>query len=295
MSNYYETLGVSKTASLSDIKKSYRRLALKYHPDRNSSDPAAEREFKKISEAYAVLSDPQKRQQYDSFGSANFHQQYSHDDIFRGADFSSIFEEFGFGGRSQTGFESVFDQLFGGRRGGVPKGQDVESSIEVSFQEAYEGCERSLNLRLQDGTRRSLKVKVPKGIHSGAKLRVAGKGLDPHYSSGQRGDLYIRVEVLSHGVFTRNGQDLQVALPLRITEALLGASKEVETPQGTRKIKIPAKVKPGTKVRLKGLGFPVFGKEGVFGNLYVKVEYVLPSRISGEQRKALEYLQEVGL
>ena len=168
MSNYYDILGVNKSASESDIKKAYRKKAMEYHPDRNQNNPQAEEKFKQVNEAYAVLSDKQKKQQYDMFGDQKFHQQYSSDDIFRGTDFGSIFEEFGMGG-------NIFGNIFGGgfqqgQRGGFgrgpQKGQDVEYPVTVGFMDAYNGTERRVQFSLNDGTKRDLTVRIPQGIQS---------------------------------------------------------------------------------------------------------------------------------
>ena len=298
-SEYYSKLGVSKTASDDEIKKAYRKLALQYHPDRNKGDAQAEAKFKEISEAYAVLSDKEKRKQYDTFGESGFHQRYSTDDIFRGADFNSIFSEFGMGG---GGFEHLFGGMFGGggRRGGggqpqrSTKGQDVEYALQIGFEEAYRGSQRQVDFQLSDGTGQSLRVKIPAGMKDGGKLRVAGKGVaSPH--GGEPGDLFVQVQVASHPLFTREGDDIYGNLQLKISEALLGASKEVQTLEGDKQVKVPAGVKAGTKIRLKGLGFPKVGKTHDKGDFYAIVEVTLPSSLDASQHEAVLRLQDVGL
>jgi curved DNA-binding protein len=323
LSDYYQTLGVERGASLEAIKKAYRKLALKYHPDRNPDKKDAEANFKKINEAYAVLSDPQKREQYDRFGDSRFRQQYSSDDIFRNTDFSSIFQEFGFGGN----FEDILGGLFGGGRGGrggrgtkappgfeffsgsfgqggtggfspggmghgAPANQDVESEIEVSFLEAYQGAEKQLSLRFSNGETRKLTVRVPQGIQEGQKLRLAGKGPTSPY--GGAGDLYLVVKMLADPLYSRVGQDIEVLTPLKLSEAFLGCSREVPTPEGPKKIKIPGCVKPGTKIRLKGLGFKS-AKSHERGDLYAVVQLDLPKELTRAQRELVEKLAEHGL
>ena len=299
-SEYYERLGVSKNATDDEIKKAYRKLALQFHPDRNKGDAQAESKFKEISEAYAVLSDKEKRKQYDTFGESGFHQRYSTDDIFRGADFSSIFSEFGMGG---GGFENLFGGMFGGggRRtgGGQPqrptKGQDVEYTLQIGFEEAYRGSQRQVDFQLSDGTRQSIRVKIPAGMKDGGKLRVAGKGVASPYG-GEPGDLFVQVQVADHPLFTRESDDLYGHLPLKISEALLGASKEVLTLEGEKKVKVPAGVKAGTKIRLKGLGFERIGKgHHEKGDFYALVELALPTVLNEQQQEAIRRLQEVGL
>lgn len=316
MADYYKVLGVERGAKDDEIKKSYRKLALKFHPDRNKGDKKAEERFKEISEAYAVLSDPEKRRQYDMVGDASFHQRYSQEDIFRGADFSSIFKEFDLGGMGggpgggQAGWDNIFGRIFGGGMGRPPqdpsgrggpgrgqqeiKGQDVEYPLTVGFQEAFAGSERNLSYQLSDGTKHELKLRIPPGARDGAKLRVAGKGASSPYG-GAPGDLLVVIHVAPHPDYVRSGDDVERRLPLKISEALLGAQRGIETLDGLKKVKIPAGVKPGTKVRLKGLGFPVPGGKGLRGDFYVVVDLELPTTLSDAQRSAVEALQSVDL
>ena len=314
MAEYYKILGVDKGSTPDEIKKSYRKLALQFHPDRNKGDKKAEEKFKEISEAYAVLSDDDKRKQYDQFGDTKFHQQYSQEDIFRNTDFSQIFREFNMG----SGFESIFGRMFGGgvRFGGgpegfegfqpgmggraqqIPKGQDIEYPITVSFHEAFHGGERQISFRLSDGSQRQLKVKVPKGAKNGAKLRIGGKGVESPYG-GEAGDLLIVVTVATHPQFVRTGNDIEAKVPLKISEALLGTAREVETMDGVKKVKIPPGMKPGTHIRLKGLGFPVSAGakdgSGTRGDFYVVVDLLMPDQLSAAQKTAVEALQELDL
>jgi curved DNA-binding protein len=298
--NYYEILGVDKTASEADLKKAYRKLAMQYHPDRNQGDKAAEEKFKEINEAYAVLSDPQKKRQYDTVGDTRFHQQYSSDDIFRNTDFASIFEEMGLGGRGSF-FSSFFGGGgFGGARGagagygyaGPQKGQDVEYPLTIGFLEAYNGTERRVKFSLSDGTEREMTVRIPKGVKAGSRLRISGRGA-PSRGGGPAGDLFIIVQVAEHPDFKRVEDNLEVVLTLKISEALLGTSKDVNTPEGLRKVKIPAGVKAGTKIRLKGLGFA--DPNGQRGDLFAVVELEIPRELSDEQKRLIEALAEVGL
>jgi len=309
VADYYKTLEVERGASDEAIKKSYRKLALKYHPDRNK-DKGAEEKFKSISEAYAVLSDPAKKKQYDAFGDERFHKQYSQEDIFRGTDFSSIFREFDLGGGGGAGgFGDIFGRMFSGGGGGfsqgfggggfgqqMPKGQDVEVNLTIGFHEAFNGGERQVSFKLSDGTERDLKVRIPKGARDGAKLRIAGQGagVDPRYGGGENGDLLIVLHVVPHPKMKRHGNDLELALPLKISEALLGSSRDVETMDGVKKVKIPHGVRPGTKVRLKGLGFPIPGK-AMRGDFYVVIDFDVPEELSAEQRQAVENLATVDL
>lgn len=297
MQNYYQILGVEKTASEADIKKAYRKLAMQYHPDRNQGNKEAEEKFKQINEAYAVLSDAQKRRQYDTVGDTRFHQQYSSEDIFRNTDFASIFEEMGLGGRGSF-FSSIFGGSggFGGRPGAGPqgsmKGQDVEYPLNIGFMDTYNGTERRINFSLSDGTERELTVRIPKGVRSGAKLRISGRGAASRFG-GPPGDLFIIIQVGEHPEFKRVEDDIEVKLPLKVSEAFLGCSKEINTPEGSRKIKIPPSVRAGTKIRLKGLGFA--DPQGHRGDLFAVVDLDIPKTLSKEQIKAVESLADLGL
>ncbi|NDE13376.1 J domain-containing protein [bacterium] len=334
MADYYKELGVEKGASDDEIKKSYRKLALKYHPDRNPGDKKAEEKFKKISEAYAVLSDPQKRKQYDMVGDARFHQAFSQEDIFRGTDFSQIFRDFnmaggedlfsrifggqfggafagaagpggrgrgpGFGGFGGGGFGGGFGgggfEGFGGAfgGGGTPAGQDVEYPLQISFLDAWRGCERQVSFRLGDGTKRDFKLKVPAGVKDGGKLRVPGKGAESQYG-GPAGDVHVIVQISPHGQFERVADDIHVRVKIKPSEAFLGGSATVETPEGHKTVKVPAGVQPGTKMRLKGLGFPHPGKSSTRGDLYAILEIDVPKHLTPEQEEAVRALRDAGL
>ncbi len=300
MADYYKILGVEKGASTDDIKKSYRKLALKYHPDRNKGDKAAEDKFKEISEAYAVLSDDDKRKQYDAFGDSRFHQQYSQEDIFRGADFGSVFQDF-----DMRGMEGLFGKIFGGGGGfdmrqggfsrgrGAMKGQDIDYPLAIGFHEAFAGGERSISFQLSDGSQRSLKVRIPKGAKDGSRLKIAGQGAPSPYG-GEPGDLFVKLSVTPHHALERDGDDINYKAALKISDALLGTSLDVETLDGIKRVKIPAGVKPGTKVRLKGLGFPVAGRSDR-GDFYVVVDLEIPKDLTPSQRAVAESLRNLDL
>ncbi len=302
MADYYKVLGVERGASKDEIKKAYRKLAHKYHPDRNQDNKEAEEKFKGISEAYAVLSDDKKRQEYDTFGQSGFNQRYSAEDIFKGTDFGSVFNEFDLGG-------DIFSRIFGGGFGGggfgggpgfgrgfggQMKGQDVEYKLEIPFNEAFHGGERQVSFRLSDGTSRNLKVKIPAGVKEGGKLRVSGKGAPSPMQGGPAGDLFIVISVSPHQLYKRVDDHIESPLPLKISEALLGCSVEVETMDGIKKVKVPAGVKPGTKIRLRGLGMPKHGSSNR-GDFFAVVEYLLPKEFSNKQKQVIEEMREAGL
>ena len=306
---YYETLGVDKSASAAEIKKSYRKLALKYHPDKTSGDKVAEEKFKKVSEAYAVLSDTDKKQQYDTHGSTDFHNRYSQEDIFRNFDLNDIFSQFGFGGGGGGG--SAQYRTMGGNGGGNPfhsqgasgcggggcqqptPGQNVTYQITVTLKEVFEGAERTVAFR-KNGEQQNVTVKIPKGIEEGKKLRLKNKG-NPSSNGGPAGDLYLKVSIAEDTLFERDENDIVTQKYILYSEACLGTKIAVETIDGK---KIMVKVAPGgtqdQKLRIKGLGLPE-GPHGDRGDLYVKVGVKVPQELDEKQKELVEALAEVGL
>jgi curved DNA-binding protein len=307
--DYYETLGVKKDGSAQDIKKAYRKLAMKYHPDRNKGDKEAEEKFKKISEAYAVLSDPEKRKQYDTFGESGFQQRYSQEDIFSGFDLGDILKEFGLGGmgggfRASSGAGSPFEGFFhqsGGpgsayRTSARPqpvKGSDLTFEMAVSLNEILTGAEKKISLR-KEGKVESVSVKVPKGIKGGQKLRLAGKGSPSPYG-GPPGDLFLIINEQSHPVFTRDGNNLIIEQKIPFSQACLGSEVSVKSLEGKElKVKVPAGVQQQAKLRLKGHGLPS-GPKGGRGDIHVKIAIDIPKKLTDEQKKLIKELSEKGL
>jgi curved DNA-binding protein len=273
------------------MKKAYRKLAQQYHPDRNPGDKQAEERFKKIAEAYAVLSDPEKRRQYDQFGDSGFHQRFSQEDIFRNADFSDLFGSFG--------GEDLFSQLFGGRVGRADfgrqrplKGQDYSMQIHIPLRLAVTGGERRIEYQ-HEGRSEQLKVRIPAGVASGAKLRVAGKG-GPGPAGGKPGDLLLQIEVDADPLFRREGNDLLVHVAISYSEICLGSSVEVPTLDQPKRVKVPAGMQPGQKIRLRGFGVPASGRRAA-GDLYAVIDVKVPRVLSPAQQELLEKLQEAGL
>jgi curved DNA-binding protein len=295
--DYYKALGLEKGASADDIKKAFRKLAVKYHPDRNPDNKGAEDKFKEINEAYAVLSDPEKKQQYDTFGSSGFHQQYSQEDIFRGFDFGNAYKDMG-GGVSGGGAEDLFSRLFGGSfgRGGFrsapQKGSDHEMELSVSFRDAAHGAEKQIAFR-RNGQREELKVKIPAGVDDGSKIRISGKGAQGE-SGGSAGDLFLIIRVMPDPVFTRDNGDLFVDRSIPFSAACQGVSLDVPTLEGDKRIKVPAGIQPGTKIRLKGCGIKSLGSN-TKGDLYVKIAVHVPESLNSEQKRIVEEMAENGL
>ncbi len=324
--DYYKILGVSKDASADEIKKAFRKLAIKYHPDKNKGNKEAEERFKEINEAYAVLSDPKKRKEYDAFGSQEFHRQYSQEDIFKNFDFSSIFQDLGIGGDGFTriifrtgggggaGMGSIFDDLFatqgetdfhrGRGYGGYdadegfiyqqqpqPKGQDVILDLYVTPQEVINGDKKIISLQT-GGFPEKISVKIPKGIEQGKKIRVPGKGVQ---GPGGRGDLYLRINItLPQGFYFDKDGNLVYDKFIKFSEACLGTKVEVPGIDGAKlKLKIPAGIRCGQKMRLRGKGLP--SKSGGRKDLYVRVMIDVPKKLSSEQKKLVKELKNVGL
>jgi len=301
--DYYKILGLKKDASDGEIKKAYRKLAMKYHPDHAKGDKSAEEKFKKISEAYAVLSDKDKRKEYDTFGSEGFHQRFSQEDIFRGFDFGDIFKEFGFGGADFSGGRSGGTRFsFGGGqgfnfRGGQQqaraKGSDLVYELPLTLQEIATGTSKTITLQHQ-GESENLTVKIPAGFITGKKLRLAGKG-NPSPYGGPAGDLYIKSQVLNDPVFSAENEDLYLNRELKISEAILGTTIAVPTIADKQlSLKIPPGTKHGTKMRLPGHGLPSM-KGSRKGDLYVRILINVPKKLNEEQRKLVDELAATGL
>lgn len=290
--DYYSILGVGKAADAATIKKEYRKQARKYHPDVNQ-DSAAEQKFKDLGEAYEVLKDPEKRKAYDQFGAnwkngqqqPNYNQQSRHAYASGtggggGFDFGGGFEN---AGQYSDFFESLFGDQYhgrGDRRSSFQqKGHDVDASIRIPLEDAYHGNSRTITFETPtlspggalENKRRTLHVKIPKGIKNGGKIRLKGQG-GPGYNGGQPGDMYIRIDIDKHKWFTVEGSDLYLTLPVAPWEAALGGKVNVPTPAGTIKLNIPKGSASGKKMRLKGKGIP--SKQP--GDLYVELQVVLP-------------------
>ncbi|MBW1698159.1 MAG: DnaJ domain-containing protein [Deltaproteobacteria bacterium] len=300
--DYYKILGVSKSASDEEIKKAYRKLAMKYHPDHTKGDKGAEEKFKKISEAYAVLSDKEKRKQYDEYGSAGFHQRFSQEDIFRGFDFADILREFGFGGSGfSTGRKGRVRFSFGSgspfesetRYQSQVKGSDLVYELPLTLREVATGTTKVINFQHKGHSER-LTVKIPKGMITGKKLRIAGKG-EPSPFGGPPGDLYIQSKVIDDPVYHADGYDVTVTREIKLSEALLGTSITVPTLEGKElSLKIPPGTKHKTKMRLAGHGLPHMKDSGK-GDLYIEIHVAMPRTLTAEQRELVRRLAATGL
>ena len=290
--DYYEVLGVPRDADADAIRRAYRKLARKYHPDLNS-DADAEERFKELGEAYAVLSDIDNRARYDRLG-ARWREaereapEESFEDFFADQGFGEGSRvEFGEGTRVEFG-EDLFEALFGtraGRAGGPLRGRDREALLDLSLEDALAGGRRRLTL---DG--REVNVNFPAGVREGQLIRLAGQGGEGR-DGGPRGDLFLRVALKPHPRFRRRGDhDLDVDLPVTPSEAALGATVAVETPTGTARIRVPAGSSSGRRLRLRGRGFPK--RDGGSGDLHAILGIVVPKDLSDRERELYEQLAE---
>lgn len=300
--DYYQVLGINKNASPEEIKRAYRKLAMKYHPDRNPGNKAAEEKFKDINEAHEVLSDPKKRQKYDQLGSSyqEWQQRGGTNGSFRWEDWASsggsggtrvhvgdlgdIFEE--------MGFSDFFNTIFGGmggmgsnRRAQSRSSQPlaVEQPVSISFLESYLGTQRLF----QVGNNK-IEVKIPAGAKTGTKVRVAGAGPQ---QAGRKSDLYLVIDVKPDPRFERRDDELYTEAEIDLSTAVLGGETTVAAPSGNVLLKIPAGTQPGQVFRLAGKGMPVLRQPGQHGNLMVRVKVRIPKNLSREQRRLFEQLR----
>ncbi len=302
--DYYNILGVDKKASEADIKKAFRTLAHKYHPDKKGGDDA---KFKEINEAYQVLSNPQKRAQYDQFGSAGpgagFGGQGGFQGGFGGFNWEDIMRQAqqqggGFGGSQQFDFEDMGDIFsafgFGGPR--TPRGRNIQVSVKLSFKESVYGCEKKISIPdIKDGKdshkNKDLNVSIPAGVEHGQTLRIDGHG--EQMTNGTPGKLLITIYVEPHKTLRRDGNNLVMNLEVRLTDALLGAEYTVESLDGKEKVKIPSGLQSGDILKIKGKG--VKGGMWSTGDLLIVTSVIIPKKLSKKAHAAIETLQKEGL
>jgi molecular chaperone DnaJ len=322
--SYYEILGVSRDATEKDIKQAYRRLARRFHPDVNPGDKTGEAKFKEINAAYEVLADKEKRQKYDKYG-----DKWQYADQFEQTNRQqSPFQQYSTGdgtsyqfGGDIGGMDSIFNDLFGGlrgrgssRRSRATRGQDLETNVEVTLEEAYSGTTRMINLQGQQpcaacqGTGEiqgvscsvcrgagvvanasRLEVKIPPGVATGSRVRISGKGQAGY---GGSGDLYLNITVRPHAIFERQGDDLSTSVPVPLTVAALGGEVQVPTLKGKVALKIPAETQNGRVFRLAGQGMPHLGRAGS-GDLKAKANIVLPTRLTEKEKELFRQLGQL--
>lgn len=322
--DYYRTLQVDKKASAKEIKKSYRKLARQYHPDVNPGDNSAENKFKDINEAYEVLSDPEKREKYDRFGSEwqRFESGGGSAQDFDWAnwsarpggqrtrtmsqeEFDQLFGQGGTGGLG--GFSDFFETLFGGggrtrnTSGGFGfgttqdfaqqrsmRGQNIEHGIEITLEEAFNGSSRTL--QWEDG--RTIDAKIPKGVKDGSKIRLSGQG-QPGIGGADAGDLYLKVKILPHQLFERDGDDLKITVRVDLFTALLGGNIEVNTLDRKVNLAIPPETANDKLFRLRGLGMPKLREPDSKGDLYAKIKILLPQNLTEEEKELIQQWKDI--
>ncbi len=304
--DYYKVLGVEKKATQDEIKKAFRKLAIKYHPDKTKGDKAAEEKFKEVNEAYEVLGDKNKRQKYDTMGdnyqyyqqagnqSGNFDwsqfmnqqqgrgQSYTFEgdlgDIFGGGGYSDFFESF-FGGMN-TGKKKTR----GRKRAAPSRGSDLKASLDITLREAYTGTEKIFKIGKE-----SIKLKIKPGIESGHVLKIPGKGESGPKESG---DLYITVNIFDDGVFIRKSDDLYAKLPVSVYQAMIGDKIDFETFKGKVKVTIPKESNFGKILRLGGFGMPHYGSSNFYGDLYLTLDIQMPKNLSDKEIQLVKELQK---
>ena len=289
--DYYKVLGISKTATADEIKKAYRKLAVKYHPDKNQNDKSAEEKFKEINEANEVLEDADKRKKYDELGEnweynqqqqqtrgqANNHYQSASGEQFNDSDFSDF-------------FSSIFGSKFSGGAQGQSmafKGEDYNAEMFISLEEAYFGTARQLELE-----KLKLQLKIKPGVKDGQVLRLKGKG-SKGMNGGQDGDLYISVHVSEHTQYKRKVDDLYCDINVDLYIAMLGGKTLIKTLRSSIKMDISKETDNGKVLRLKGMGMPIYDKENEYGDLYAKVNIILPKNLSQKETELFKELSDL--
>lgn len=297
--DYYDVLGVPRSATAADIKAAYRKMARRWHPDVNPGDAAAEKRFKAVNEAHEVLGDSDKRRKYDTLGA-----DWRRTEQARAAGANPFGDDqFGFGGfpgnfrtaRTDSGFSDFFEQFFGGAEGARTAsrgrhGRDVERTLKLSLEQAFHGTTRRLSIN-DRGRKRAVDVRIPAGVTDGACVRVAGEG-EPGADGAAAGNLLLHVRIVPHPRFTLHGRDLHVTVQVSVPTAVLGGEVAVTTIDGNRvRLKVPAATQPGQLLRLRGRGLPV--ADGRAGNLIATVQIAIPRSVSGAARAHYEALAQL--
>ncbi len=301
--DYYKVLGVDKNASENDIKKAYRKLARKYHPDLNPGDKEAEKKFKEINEANEVLSNPENRKKYDKYGEHWQHadeiekqraQQQAYGGGGAGFDFSG-FGGFGGGGYDESDYSDFFQSMFGGGYSGASgkrrnvrfKGQDIQAQLHLNLRDVYTTQKHTINVN-----GKKIRITIPAGVQDGQTIRIKGMG-GPGINGGPNGDLYITFAIDDIPGFKRVGNDLYTKADIDLYTAVLGGDTMIDTMSGKVKLKVKPGTQCGTKVRLKGKGFPVYKQEGKYGDLYVTFNVKIPTHLSDKQKELFEQLAKL--
>lgn len=293
--DYYKVLGIERSASADDIKKAYRKLARKYHPDVNPDDEKAKKKFQEINEANEVLTDPEKRKKYDQYGEnwkngeeqQRAQQQYGRNNGGAGQNPFGGFDFNNYTGNYDSGeYSDFFEQMFGSRQGGGKqtkfRGQDYTSDVQLTLQEAAKTHQRTFTVN-----NRSIRITVPAGIENGQKIKLAGQG-GQGKNGGPNGDIYITFHLQNDPLYTRKGNDIYAKTDLDVFIAILGGETVITTFQGPVKVKIKPYTQNGSKIRLKGKGFPIYKKEDQYGDYYAEINVKIPTELTEEQIELLK-------
>lgn len=299
--DYYKILGVDKSATQEDIKKAYRKQARKLHPDLNPNDKEAERQFKELNEANEVLSNPENRAKYDKYGENWKHgeqyeqaQQQQRQYQQQSGNYSGGFSGTDFG--ESEDFSDFFQSMFGGEGGGFGrnlrgsasgkfKGQDVHAELNLNLKDAAKTHQQTFDIN-----GKKVRITIPAGVSDGQKIKLKGHG-NPGFNGGPAGDLYITFNITSDPNFERVGDDLKSKISIDLYTAVLGGEVKVETLEGSVNLKVKPETQSGTTVRLKGKGFPVYKKDGEFGDLFVTYDVKLPKNLTEKQKELFEQLK----
>jgi curved DNA-binding protein len=292
--DYYKILGVSKNASEEDIKKAYRKLARKHHPDLNPNDKEAHKKFQQINEANEVLSDPAKRKKYDQYG-----KDWQHAEQFEQARQSQQRGQ-GFGGQGFTGdfeggdFSDFFTSMFGDMHGGSfrqrqtkYRGEDYQAELQLNLIDVYKTHQQVLTVN-----GKNIRITIPAGVENGQKIKIKGHG-GPGINGGPNGDLYITFHIINNSSFRRDGNDLHTTIDLDLYTAVLGGEITVDTLNGKVKLKVQPETQNGTRIKLKGKGFPVYKKEEEFGDLVITFQIKIPTKLNERQKELFEQLSKL--
>jgi len=290
--DYYKALGVDKNATQEDIKKAYRKLARKHHPDLNPNDKEAQRKFQQLNEANEVLSDPEKRKKYDQYGKDWQHaeqfeqarqsqQQHSRNETFSGDFNESEFSDF---------FASMFGNTGGGgfrQRQTKFRGEDYHAELQLNLTDVYKTHQQVLTVN-----NKSIRITIPAGVENGQKIKIKGHGT-AGINGGPNGDLYISFQIINNTKFRRDGNDLHTIVDLDLYTAVLGGEIIIDTLDGKVKLKVSPETQNGSKIKLKGKGFPVYKKEGEFGDLVITFQIKTPTNLSDKQKELFEQLSKL--
>lgn len=288
--DYYKILGLTKEASENDIKKAYRKLARKYHPDLNPNDKVSEKKFKEINEANEVLSNPENRKKYDQYGE-NWQHAEAYEKAKQHGNYQKNYQD-PTGGYSQEDFSDFFESMFGGRassgaRGRQVKfrGQDFNAELQLGLKDVYTTHKRTLTIN-----NKSIRITIPAGVENGQIIKIKGHGGEG-INGGPKGDLYIQFSIINHSKFKRDKENLYTTVDLDLYKALLGGELMVDTFNGKVKLTVKPETQNGTKVKLKSKGFPKYKKENQFGDLYITYNLKLPTNLSNKEKELFKQLK----